>query len=187
MSPNDWFIENEPVLRGKWVLSPFYRTLWDNFRIIINKFLLGKTDFKPRASFHLGQWNSAALLGFKLRYFKSSHTPHTAGKSLVEDFFKNNEELLLKNISHRFRESNQFTFIALSNHLQILAGNKNLKKPGLVYMQPFNRSKDYIDKKIKFCENQPEINYMCVQSLEMCDVEDQRKVFSWLEKILGLD
>jgi hypothetical protein len=187
MSPADWFIDNKPVLHGKWVLSPFYRTLWDNFRVIINKFLLGNADYKPRASFHLGQWNSAALLGFKLRYFKSSHTPHTVGKKLIEDYFKNNEALLLKNISFRFRELGQFTFIALSNHLQILARNKNLAKPGLVYMQPFNRSKEYIDKKIKRCENHPEIKYMCVQSLEMSPVEEQQKVFSWLEKTLGLN
>jgi hypothetical protein len=186
MNPQDWFKENKPVLRGRWVLSPFYRTLWDNFRIGINKYLLGNANYKPRASFHLGQWNSASLLGFRMRYFKSSHTPHTVARKKAEDFFNRNRSLIEKNISFRFRETNQFTFISLSNHLQLLDGNKNISKPGLVYVQPFNRSENYIDQKIQRCENSPEIKYMCVQSLELCSKEEQEKVFGWLEKIFGL-
>lgn len=186
MNQQDWFIGSKPVLRGKWVLSPFYRNLWDKFRSGVNKFLLGNSNFKPRASFHLGQWNSASLLGFKTRYFKSSHTPHTVGRKTVEDFFNSNRALIEKNISYRFRESNQFTFISLSNHLQLLAGNKNISKPGLVYLQPFNRSENYIDKKIQQCESSLEIKYMCVQSLELCSKEAHEKVFGWLERIFGL-
>jgi hypothetical protein len=187
LKPEDWFINDEPVMRGAWVPAPGYRTLWNRFLVLVNKYLLGKAGYKPRASFKLGQWNSASLLGFKYRYFKGSHTPHAVSRKTAEDFFNKNESLIEKNISYRFRESGQFTFVAMSNHLQLLAGNKKTSKPDLIYLQPYNRSKGYIEKKINICENNPEIKFMCVQSLELCNKEEQNKVFGWLDKIMGTD
>ncbi len=186
MKPEDWFNKHLPVIRGKWVASPVLREAWNGIKIGINKYLLGKSDYQPRASFHLGQWNSASLLGFKWHYFSNSHTPHTVGRQEVEHFFQNNTSVFEKNISYRFRSKSQFTFIALSNHLQILTGNKNIANPDLAYLQPYNRAEDYIDKKIKFCEERQNIKYICVQSLEMCSEKEQQKVFSWMESILQL-
>jgi hypothetical protein len=186
VKPEEWFVNNKPVIRGNWVPAPYYRILWDYIKIGLNRYLMGKTNFKPRASFKLGQWNSASLLGFKTRYFKSSHTAHTANRKVVEDFFLKNELLLKENLSHRFRETFQFTFIALSNHLQLQGGNKNTRKPGLIYLQPNNRGAGYIDSKIRYCEKNHNVLYMCVQSMELCTKEVQDKVFGWLEKILEL-
>jgi hypothetical protein len=59
--------------------------LWNSITIAFNRHLLGKRDFEPRASFHLGQWNAAAMLGFKFRYFTNSHTPHSVNRKLVEE------------------------------------------------------------------------------------------------------
>lgn len=186
IQPEDWFINNQPVMRGRWVPAPLFRNLWDQFLILINKHILQHSGYKPRVSFKLGQWHSASLLGYKVRYLKGSHTPHSVNKKMVEDYFYRNEPLLRKNLSYRFRESQQFTFIALSNHLQILNGNKKTSKPGLVFLQPFNRSPGYIDRKMNLCESDPGINFLCVQSLEMCGKEEREKIFSWLNNILGL-
>jgi hypothetical protein len=182
--PEDWFINNKPVLRGKWVPAPVFRILWKGIQITVNKHLLKKTDYEPRTSFHMGQWNSASLLGFKYRYFTNSHTPHTVEKKTVESFFERNKTILEQNISYRFRHSRQFTFIALSNHLQLMAGNHHIAKPGLAYLQPYNRYKNYLNRKIKYLENNPEIKFLCVQSLEMCAKEEQEIFFNWMVKIL---
>lgn len=187
MKPEDWFVNNLPVIRGKWVGAPLLREAWNGIKIAINRFLLHKPDYQPRASFHLGQWNSASLLGFKWRYFTNSHTPHTVGRKEVEHFFNSNTSVFEKNISYRFRSRDQFTFIALSNHLQLLTGNKNIASPDLAYLQPYNRPDDYIDKKIRYCEENKNIKYICVQSLEMCSLEQQQKVFNWMESILELN
>ena len=53
-------------------------------RILFNRHILGKHDYEPRASFHLGQWNAAAMLGFKFRYFTNSHTPHQSTGSWLK-------------------------------------------------------------------------------------------------------
>jgi hypothetical protein len=186
VQPEDFFIQNTPVIRGSWVPAPYYRILWDKIQISFNKYLLGKSNYKPRASFKLGQWNSASLLGFKTRYFKGSHTPHTVSKKVVEDFFLNHQPLLEKNISYRFRESFQFTFIALSNHLHLRSGKIKTLKPGVIYLQPFNRGPGYIERKVKYYQSNPDVVYVCIQSLELCSKDVQDKVFGWLNKILSL-
>lgn len=187
MKPEDWFINNRPVLRGRWVPAPIFRILWDNIRTGVNRYLLGKPGFQPRASFHMGQWGSASLLGLKWRYFTNSHTPHTVDRKTIEEFFNSNQSLLKKNISYRFRSYTQFTFISLSNHLQLMAGNRQVASPGLAYLQPYNRRGDYIDKKINLCENNPSIKFLCVQSLDMCSKEDQDKILGWVESLLKSD
>ena len=184
IKPSDWFVENKPVIRGKWVAAPFHRILLRSLETFVSEKILGKKNYQPRASFHMGQWNSAALIGYKWRYFTTSHTPHAVGKEIVADFYAKNRVLLEKNLSYRFRNPSQFTFIALSNHLQLLNGNKHTAHPSVAYMQPFNRGKKYIDKKIKFCEQNQNVKYLCAQSLDMCSVEEQNKILGWLEGIL---
>ncbi len=186
VEPTNFFINNKPVLRGKWVPSPIFRIAWSAIRIGINKHILRNPKYQPRASFHLGQWHSAWLAGFRFRYFANSHTPHTVGREVVEDFFKNHTKLFQQNIVFRFRDPSQFTFISLSNHLQLLNGNRNIGKPGLEYIMPHNRGKNYVNRKLKRCEDNPNTIFLCVQSLEMGSDEDQQKIFGWLDNILQL-
>ncbi|MDT8400790.1 MAG: stealth family protein [Bacteroidales bacterium] len=186
IKPGDWFINNRPVLRGKWVPVPLPRILWTGIKTGIKRHLLGKKDYEPRASFHMGQWNSAHLASYRIRYFTNSHTPHPVERKTVEEFFARNTSLLENNIKYRFRNYKQFTFIALSNHLQLLAGNRQIAVPGLAYLQPFKHGAGYIEKKITLCENNPGIKFLCVQSLDLCRKEEQDKVLGWMEKILDL-
>ncbi len=186
ISPEEWFVGDAPVMRGRWVPAARPRVVLDRMRKWFYRHLAGRHDYQPRASFHLGQWNAAALLGFRFRYFTNSHTPHPVGRSLVEDFFLKNDSLLRKNISFRFRDHSQFTFISLSNHLQLLNGNRNIARPAVVYLKPENRAPGYIDKKINLCESDPVIIYMCAQSLDQVEEKERMKLFSWLDGKLGL-
>ncbi len=186
IQPEDWFINHKPVIRGKWVPVPLPRILWYNIRIGVNKHLLGNPDFQPRASFHMGQWNSAYVAGYRIRYFTNSHTPHTVERKTMEEFFSNNIPLLEKNIAYRFRNHAQFTFIALSNHLQLLAGNRQIASPGLAYLKPYKRPANYIEEKKRFCENNQDIKFLCVQSLDLCKKEEQEKILGWMKALLQL-
>lgn len=187
IEPEDFFINSKPVLRGKWVPAPLFRVLWNVFRKSYNKYIRNNHGYQPKASFHIGQWNSASLLGLKWRYFTNSHTPHTVNRKTIEDFFSRNKPLLEKNISHRFRHHSQFTFISLSNHLQLLQGNRLIASPDLAYLQPYNRPKDYIDRKINLCEKDKRIKFICVQSLEMCGAEEQERLLGWMKKRLKIE
>lgn len=186
VKPTDWFRDKKPVMRGKWVPAPFPRVIWNSIREGFNKHLLGNKDFQARASFHMGQWNSARLAGYRVRYFTNSHTPHPVERKTVEEYFRNNSGVFEKNIAYRFRHPSQFTFIALSNHLQLLSGNSQTEKPGVVYMQPHKRAPGYIKDKIRLCENNTGIQFLCVQSLDLCQKKQQDEILEWMEKLLGL-
>lgn len=183
---DDWFVDERPVIRGSWMPSAEVRLRWDKVRSKFQRKIMGKSDFEPRASFHTGQWNAAKILGFRWRYFVLEHTPHAVQKQTVRQFFDNNTALVKKNIAFRFRHYSQFNFLSLSYHLEILDGNNNISTPALAYLQPLRRPKNYIDKKINLCESNPDIIYMCVQSLDLCDESDINKIFGWLEKIMSL-
>ena len=187
VQPEDWFITGRPVMRGKWVPAPLPRELWNHGRTFLQRRLLGKKSFEPRASFHAAQWNAAVKLGFRFRYFTNAHTPHAVSKPGVEKFLSDRIPLLEKNISYRFRDYSQFTFISLANHLQLLEGNRNIARPDLVYLKPVNRPEAYIEEKISHCESHPEIKFMCAQSLDMCPAEYQEKLYGWLEKVMQLE
>jgi hypothetical protein len=60
VKPEDWFVGDKPVLRGKWAPAPVFRILWHNIRKTANIFLLNTNGFQPRASFHMGQSDSGA-------------------------------------------------------------------------------------------------------------------------------
>lgn len=186
IEPHHWFVGNRPVMRGRWVPAPLPKLLWYKGLTAFNRQLLGKADYQPRSSFHLGQWQSAWLLGFRYRYFAVSHTPHAVNRKLFEQFFNQNQSLIEKNISYRFRNPNQFTFVSLSNHLQLLDGNRNISPPALAYLQPHNRAEYYIENKISLCEKDTGIKFMCAQSLEMCPGEVQQKLFDWLDQLLSV-
>lgn len=186
IQPEDWFIDSSPVLRGRWRFIPLDKIVWEGLQLILKKYWHLLPTYFSRPSYHKGQWNSASLLGSKFRYFNYSHTPHAVERSVVERFFLANTEVLKKNISYRFRYPSQFTFISLSNHLQLGGGNRHIIRPDAAYLQPFGRGKHYIDKKIHFCERNTEIKFLCVQSLELCTSEQQKKLFKWLDKILGI-
>lgn len=182
----DWFIENKPVMRGKWSPTPILRLGWEKIRQSFFKKILKNNNFQPRPSFHMGQWNAASLLGFKYNYFILSHTPHTMNKTTLKEFFDTNPDIIKQQIGYRFRHHQQFNFIALAYLLELKKANRHITNPDLSYLQPYKRKKGYIDNKLKNCEADHRIKYMCVQSLELCEESDQKKVFSWLANNMNL-
>jgi hypothetical protein len=187
VKPSDWFVNSKPVLRGKWTPAPILRLLWYWVTLLAQRHLLQKDHFEPRPSFHIGQWFAARLSGYVFRYFANSHTPHTVGCKVVAEFLSHNQKVLTKNIMYKFRNHYQFNFVSLSNHLQIKQGNKYFAKSDLVYMQPVGRPSGYIDRKIACCIQNPQIKFLCVQSLEQCSASDRDKIYSWMDSILNLD
>lgn len=181
--PEDWFINDKPVLRGKWMLPPYRKMLGASFKVFINRFLRGDATFKPRLPFYVRQRNSALLLGIKNRYFFHCHTPHPINRTTIEKFFSKNMNMLEKNISSRFRSPDQFILTSLSYHLEILAGNRNYEKLNLGYLHPIY-SKRKIERKIKKCKNDPEIKFVCAQNLDLFEDGERKKIFSWLDDIL---
>lgn len=185
IEPEDWFINNRPVLRGKWLLAPYKKILSDYIKVLINRNLKNKPDYQPRISFYIRQWKAAMLAGMKFRYFFHCHTPHPLTISRLEGYFFENKKLLEKNISFRFRDQDQFLVTALSNHLEILDGNKQFAKLNLGYLHPYYSDKR-LNKKIRKCENDPDIKSVCAQSIDMLGKKKEEEIFNWMDSVLGL-
>ncbi|PRY86253.1 Stealth CR1 domain-containing protein [Mongoliibacter ruber] len=184
--PENLFIKGKPVIRGKWLLRPVLRNLWNGLRQFYHHDIIKNKTFQPKPSFHVGQWNAAKVTGFKWKYFFSSHTPHTVNGQNASSFFQKKPGILIDQIKYKFRHNSQFNCAALYYHLEINEGNKNFSEPSFIYLHPYGRNKNYIDKKLKSCEKNPSILFMNVQSLELCSIEQQKKITGWLEKTLEL-
>jgi hypothetical protein len=184
--PGEWFRNNRPVLRGKWRLAPYRKILDNYFKILINKYLRNNPDYKPKLSFYISQWHAASLLSMKTRYFFHCHTPHPLNRTRLENFYSENNALLEKNIADRFRNQSQYIMIALANHLEIRDGNRQFEKLNLGYLHPYY-SKRRLERRIRRCENDPDIKSICVQSLDVFGSEIQQKIFGWMDRILGLE
>ena len=181
--PDDWFINNRPVLRGRWKMPPYKKMLGTFIKVFVNKHLRKDPHYQPRLSFYIRQWKAARLLGMKKRYYFYCHIPHPLNRKRLEIFFDENKELMKKNISYRFRSEHQFVMPSLAYHLEILNGNRNLAKLNMVYLHPYYSIKR-LGRKISRCENDPGIKTVCVQSLDMIDNAIKDRIFNYMDSIL---
>jgi hypothetical protein len=184
--PTDFFVADQPVMRGTWLLRPVLRNIWNQLRTFYHHQIISNEAFQPKPSFHVGQWNAAHQLGFQARYFFSSHTPHTVKKSLVARYFNENPEVLIGQIKHAFRHNDQFNCAAFYYHLSINDGNQEFAKPSFVFLHPFGRGNGYIDRKLKKAEENSNAIFMNIQSLELCAADEQEQIIQWMKDNLSL-
>ena len=151
-----------------------------------------KQGYKP-IGFKDSMLNALDIMDGGKRFIYLSHTPRALKKSFYEEFYgisgeapgrvTRHEEVLLKNIRHRFRASEQFNSQELF-YLQE-ARNRQLiqEKPDKValYLKP-RRKKHYIDKKLKAFNASKTALFGCLNSLEQAAPEDRQKVLDWLRQ-----
>ena len=181
--PEDWFINNRPVLRGKWQLPPLKKIVSNYLKILVNKNILKKPNYQPRISFYLRQWRVAHLLGWRLRYFFHCHTPHPLSRSRLEKFFDQNRQLMEKTISYRFRNSEQLLTTSVAYHMEIEDGNTNFAKLNLGYFHPCYPAKR-IKRRMSRCQENSKIKSVCVQSLDMMESDLQEYIFKQMDMFL---
>jgi len=181
----EWFVGDRPALMGRWLLPPCRRIVNNKMRVLLNRHIRNNKEYRPRISFYIRQWQSASLLGFRGRYFFHDHSPHPLSKKTLETFFTSNPELLEKAISYRFRDPDQILASSVAYHLEILNGNRNIRKLRLGYFHPFY-SESRMNRRITRCMNDPRIKSVCIQSIEMLSPGQRDKIFRWLDTILGL-
>ncbi len=179
ITPNDFFIDEEPIIRGNWEdynENRKYRNFYKNFLLSIKKSPLNK-----RTSFKELQQNGAKLAGTD-KYVRRFHAPYPIRKSTLVNFFKNYD--LRNNIKYKFRNKEQFLIYSLSDHLEI----KNntfvyKKKTKLTYFRNY-KSYYWVRIKLFLFEKNKNKAFMTFQSLEMADNKTQEYIVNWLNKKL---
>ena len=177
---NDFFIDGQPIIRGQWQKFNEQRKL-RKFYLKFKSFL-GKPD-KKGYSFKKLQQNSAKLANTE-RYIRRFHTPVCLRKSTLENFFKDNENLLEENIKHRFRNENQFIISSLSEHLEIKKKTFHYRNNAqLTYFRNYKNL--FITKlKLKWFEQNKNKIFITFQSLDMADDKSLNYILNWIDKQL---
>ncbi|MHC1731221.1 MAG: Stealth CR1 domain-containing protein [Bacteroidales bacterium] len=181
----DWFIGGLPVLRGKWLLPPVRKIAGNSLKLLLNRYIRGNKGYRPKISFYIRQWQTSLLLGRRWRYYFHCHTAHPMRIKTLEDYFIDNEELLRKTISYRFRDAEQLLASSLAYHLEIRSGNAHLARLNLGYLHPWY-SEERMNRRIDSCTKDVSIKSVCIQSIEMMSNGHRKKIFDWLDEVLYL-
>jgi hypothetical protein len=111
---DDFFAENGPVLRGKWV---------------DHAALVECSTSRDEASLlnHFNQINAAAMIGYTADHvFQSAHVVHPMQRSVMANLFETYPRECARNASFRFRCTEQFLPQSLHNHACLASGNANI-------------------------------------------------------------
>ena len=178
-SATDFFTnEGFPVIRGQ----------WSNFESSkLKEFLKSVGLKKNRVSslgYKKGQENSARILGLK-KYFRLNHTPSPIRKSILNDYFEKNPEVVINNIKHRFRVPTYFMLQSHAAHLEVLNQSFVSKKSyKLLHFGSSAKPLEWIKFKLSLQKKYKKNLFMNIQSLDLYPAKKLNYILNWLDKLL---
>jgi hypothetical protein len=143
ITPEDFFLPN-----GKSVCyATPYNMQWTKF----TRWIKSDKNGRKRVTFKGNMYNAALMANQRFTFLKLVHTPKALRKSFYEKYFTERPEMLIKNISHRFRHADQFTpqelqYLSLMSNSR-LEIRKDVDKIHF-FLQPKNRA-SYIEGKLQ--------------------------------------
>lgn len=180
-SITDFFINEAPIVRGKWEKYYENKLIRTNYYKILS--VLGLNKRKKTIGFKKFQQNSARLAGTK-KYLRRFHTPVSVRKNTLQNFFNQNNKILEKNIKYKFRNENQFIVSSLSEHLEIRNNSFHYKKdPQLIHFRSYKKHYMVKLKLFWFSINKKKL-FMTFQSLELANNNSQNYILNWVENRL---
>jgi hypothetical protein len=178
--PEDWYRNDHIVAYGHWRSILLDKLLW-----LIKPL---KNGHKP-IGFKDSMLLSALKLKRKWTYFHLEHMPHPLKKSMLEVFFTKNPAFFVSNISHKFRSAKQFNTQALY-YILMFGANKAIQTSTnnvFLYLKPVNRGVGYIARKLSTFEQQKDIKFCCMGSLDMATEADRKELLLWMQKLLKIE
>ena len=131
--------------------------------------------------------NAAAQAGNRRYFLKMDHTPKGLLRTFYEEYFSANRDVLLHNISHRFRNPSQFNPQQLQYILLHEQGLCELRpvKGNLLYLKP-KKGLEYIENKLAKFSLNATARFGCFNSLDMACEEGRNKIVAWIKARIGL-
>ncbi len=176
---SDWFRGDRVVAYGNW-----RSILLDNLLWLIKP---PKNGHKP-IGFKDSMIAAARKLGRKWTYFHIEHTPHPLKKSVLSEYFDQHQEHVINNIMHKFRSPKQFNTQSLYYALMFEMGRaiQGSTKKKALYLKPVKRGSNYVERKIRTFEVNPEICFCCMGSLDLATERDRDRLMNWLKDLLDI-
>lgn len=119
------------------------------------------------------------------RFLCLGHTPRALRKSFYENFYRDDDMALIRNISHRFRHESQFN----SQELFYMSEHKSGKvipipvRKGAIYMKA-KKHLSYINWKLNRLRSNRTRKFCCINALNLAPEAGQQLVLKWAEEML---
>ncbi|MBR5333026.1 MAG: Stealth CR1 domain-containing protein [Muribaculaceae bacterium] len=184
VSPKDFYIDNKIVLYGRRWISVHETRITLVSQTLMRR-LVGK---KALLSFKKFMYN-AARVTHSSRFVRLDHTPHAFFKSVFSEFFAANPQHLESNVSHRFRNKEQYSAAELHHLLAVKQGRADvaLRKKCGVTLSPYMYDLDSLKKELQKIADDAQCLYFCVNSLDQSSPEHIDVVNAWMHDVLSLN
>jgi hypothetical protein len=177
VTEEDFFRGEKSICYADW-----FSTSWAKFL----RWIKPKKQGHKTVGFKDSMLNAISLIGNPSKFLCLGHTPRALRKSFYENFYKTDDEALIRNISHKFRHESQFN----SQELFYMSEYKE----GRVIQIPV-RSKciyfkarkkiSYIDRKLRALRANTTRTFCCLNALNLAPEAEQQKVLRWAEDMLN--
>ena len=118
-----------------------------------------------------------------------AHTPEAMKRSVFEAFFRDNPDVMLSNIAHRFREDGQFNVQSLYFNLGVRNGFAECRSPKdvSIMLRPLRSKRGYMKRKLAKAVRIKDLKFGCMNSLQDAREEDARLFWQWVSDKIGVD
>lgn len=184
LSPQDWFPDGLPLLRGEWRTQP-HRT----FKRRLRRWwagLTGRAEAPGRAGYRDVQALAARRAGFDEMYFHAGHHPHPVRRSLLERHFEAHPDQLQANAKPRWRGAEQFLTPSLAGHLALKQGlAKTSQDLRLAYIKAGDIAGPALRRQLDDAAADPGKLFLCLQSIDESPAQTQAAALDWLSRHLA--
>ncbi len=185
VTPHDFFNQGNLVLRGEWKIQAAQKAFYKMKKNFLH--CLRQNDIKPNIDLHRSwQEKSARLVGWDKHFYLLPHAPFPLIKSTFTEFAQQNPELLAYNIRMPFRHPDQVSSIPLMVHLDIK--EKRIiydSHPRTIMVNGACHSFKKIKSRLNHAQKNPNINFVCMQSIDQAPLDTQQYMMEWLEQKIG--
>lgn len=132
--------------------------------------------------------NAARVVGERRRFPYIGHIPLAQKKSVLEHFYTSHPDILVENMSPRFREPWQHNPQVLFYLLALRDGNAVMRprRGKDLYVKP-KQKPGYMERKLKGFDRAHDALFACFNSLDYASEQDRKLALDWLSERLSLD
>ncbi|MFT4059596.1 MAG: hypothetical protein QM652_08620 [Legionella sp.] len=180
LTANDFFRDNQLVLRGQWKKQSeqklFYRLKKCAYKIFTRQEIKTSIDLHR----HL-QEKGAQLARFDTYFFLLSHAPFSLKKTAFLEYLALNPQAMADNLRYPFRHKEQVSSIPLITH-QLMNAHEvvyDTHKRTIMVNGAYHSFKK-IKNRLQQVQTNRNITFLCVQSLDQAPQETKQYIDKWL-------
>ena len=179
LSSSDFFINGKAICYASWYSTILEKIIWT---------LKPRRNGHKKISFKHSMVKALEALGGGKRFIYLTHTPRALKKSFFKEYFSEHEDMIIRNIQHRFRHEEQYNSQELFYISEARRNRCVLISPKgkALYMCP-SKGRRHIERKIKDFGDGKGYMFGCINSLSGAPETDRKRVIEWFRSCVNHD